>query len=235
MHCTCVPAATAGTAGQPRCYRAASVTKWPLRVAGFTKCVYIFYTHEGIHFLARTLSLCLAHTHLHTLSLPHTQRYTLFLSQKHTYNILSFAHAYTLSLTHTYTLPLSHTHKRTHSLTHTSNLALSHTHMQTKTYTHTHTHANTHTHTIYICTNIQRVAKEASHLYLARITVCCSVLQCIAVRCSVLQCVAVCCSVLQCVTVCCGVLRCVAVCCIIVLQCVIKWRRRLAARILHVL
>jgi len=34
-----------------------------------------------------------------------------------------------------------------------------------------------------------------------RLTVCCSVLQCVAVCCSVLQCVAVCCSVLQCVAV----------------------------------
>ena len=34
------------------------------------------------------------------------------------------------------------------------------------------------------------------------LTVCCSVLQCVAVCCSVLQCVAVCCSVLQCVAVC---------------------------------
>ena len=31
------------------------------------------------------------------------------------------------------------------------------------------------------------------------LSVCCSVLQCVAVCCSVLQCVAVCCSVLQCV------------------------------------
>ena len=36
------------------------------------------------------------------------------------------------------------------------------------------------------------------------LSVCCSVLQCVAVCCSVLQCVAVCCSVLQCVAVCCS-------------------------------
>jgi len=53
------------------------------------------------------------------------------------------------------------------------------------------------------------------------VSVCCSVLQCVAVCCSVLQCGAVCCSVLQCVAVCCSVavLQCVAVCCS-VLQCV---------------
>ena len=37
------------------------------------------------------------------------------------------------------------------------------------------------------------------------VSVCCSVLQCVAVCCSVLQCGAVCCSVLQCVAVCCSV------------------------------
>jgi len=50
-------------------------------------------------------------------------------------------------------------------------------------------------------------------------TVCCSVLQCVAVRCSVLQCVAVCMIYLHylrwwlCVAVCCSVLQRVAVCC----------------------
>jgi len=50
------------------------------------------------------------------------------------------------------------------------------------------------------------------------LTVCCSVLQCVAVCCSVFQCVAVCCSLLQCVAVCCSVLQGAAVCCS-VLQC----------------
>ena len=45
------------------------------------------------------------------------------------------------------------------------------------------------------------------------VTVCCSVLQCVAVYCSVFQGVTVCCSVLQCVAVCCSVLQGVAVCC----------------------
>ena len=52
-----------------------------------------------------------------------------------------------------------------------------------------------------------------------QMSVCCSVLQCVAVCCSVLHCVAVCCSVLQRDAVCCSVLQCVAVCCS-VLQCV---------------
>jgi len=43
------------------------------------------------------------------------------------------------------------------------------------------------------------------------LSLCCSVLQCVAVCCSVLQCVAVCCSALQCVTVCCSVLQCIAI------------------------
>ena len=49
---------------------------------------------------------------------------------------------------------------------------------------------------------------------------CCSVLQCVAVCCSEesseseqSRIVSVCCSVLQCVAVCCSVLQCVAVCC----------------------
>jgi len=74
----------------------------------------------------------------------------------------------------------------------------------------------------------------------ARCTVCCSVLQCVAVCCSVLQCVAVCCSVLQCIVhvstqyasyvvgVCmrmfyggvgCSELQCVAVCCSVLCMC----------------
>jgi len=76
------------------------------------------------------------------------------------------------------------------------------------------------------------------------ITVCCSVLQCVAllvffhmpgVRAtpikpdtisarSVAECVAVCCSVMQCAAVCCSVLQCAAVCCSVlcrnVLRCV---------------
>jgi len=48
------------------------------------------------------------------------------------------------------------------------------------------------------------------------LSVCCSVLQCVAVCCSALQCAAVCCSepfrVLPCVAVCCSVLQCDAVC-----------------------
>jgi len=67
------------------------------------------------------------------------------------------------------------------------------------------------------------------------LTVCCSVLQCIAVRCCVLQscrssinlgsrhfdwrCVAVCCSVLQCIAVCCSVVQCVAVRCCVLQSC----------------
>ena len=46
------------------------------------------------------------------------------------------------------------------------------------------------------------------------ISVCYSMLQCVAVCCSVLQCVAMCCTSLQCVAVCCNVLQCVALCCI---------------------
>ena len=49
-----------------------------------------------------------------------------------------------------------------------------------------------------------------------RISVCCSVLQCVAVCCSVLQCLVVSCSVLQllqCGAVCCSALQCGAVCC----------------------
>ena len=73
-------------------------------------------------------------------------------------------------------------------------------------------------------------------VYVARVAVCCSVLQCVAVYCSVLQCVAVyltgqmedlcawlacvcsaCCSVLQCIAVCRSVSQCVAVCCNVLL------------------
>jgi len=50
-----------------------------------------------------------------------------------------------------------------------------------------------------------------THFLNPSLTVCCSVLQCVAVCCSVLQCVAVCCSVLQCVAVWCCVVLCVAV------------------------
>jgi len=53
----------------------------------------------------------------------------------------------------------------------------------------------------------------------SHLSVCCSVLQCVAVCCSVLQCVAVCCSALQCAAVCWSVLECAGVCCS-VLQCV---------------
>ena len=56
-------------------------------------------------------------------------------------------------------------------------------------------------------------------MYVMRVIVCCSVLQCVAVRCSVLRCGAVCCSALQCIAVRCGVLQFVAVRCG-VLQCV---------------
>jgi len=48
---------------------------------------------------------------------------------------------------------------------------------------------------------------------LQRITVCCSMLQCVAVYCSLLQYIAVCISVLQCVAVYCSVLQYVAVSC----------------------
>jgi len=57
------------------------------------------------------------------------------------------------------------------------------------------------------------------------LSICCSVLQCVAVCCSVLQCVAVCCSVAQCVAVWHSVLlllQCGAVCCS-VLQCATAW------------
>jgi len=47
-----------------------------------------------------------------------------------------------------------------------------------------------------------------TYTQLGRLSLCCSVLQCVAVCCSVLQCVAVCCSVLQCVAVCCSALQC---------------------------
>jgi len=50
------------------------------------------------------------------------------------------------------------------------------------------------------------------------VAVCCSVLQYVAARCNFLQCVDVWCSVLQCSAVWCGVMWCVAVCCS-VLQC----------------
>ena len=48
-------------------------------------------------------------------------------------------------------------------------------------------------------------------IWMKRVAVCCSVLQCVAVYCSVLQCVAVYCSVVQCVAMCCSVSQCVAV------------------------
>ena len=63
------------------------------------------------------------------------------------------------------------------------------------------------------------------------VTVCCSVLQCVAVCCSVLWCIAVClcrgmhassitvcCSVLHYIAVCCSVLQCVAICCSVSLE-----------------
>ena len=69
--------------------------------------------------------------------------------------------------------------------------------------------------------------RDEAHL----VTVCCSVLQCVAVCGSVWQCVAVCgselqyaapcCSVWQCVAVCGSVWQCVAVCCSM-LQCVTR-------------
>jgi len=45
------------------------------------------------------------------------------------------------------------------------------------------------------------------HVHVTRMSVCGSVLQCVAVCCSVLLCVAVCCGVLLCVAVCCNVLH----------------------------
>jgi len=54
---------------------------------------------------------------------------------------------------------------------------------------------------------------ESFHRFLVAlvISLCCSMLQCVAVCCSVLQCVSVCCSMSQCVVVRCSVLQCVAV------------------------
>ena len=45
------------------------------------------------------------------------------------------------------------------------------------------------------------------------LSVCCSVLQCVAVCCNALQCVAVCCSVLPCIAVCFNLLQRVTACC----------------------
>jgi len=56
------------------------------------------------------------------------------------------------------------------------------------------------------------------------VAVCYIVLQCVTLCYSVLHCVAVCYIALQCVTLCCGVLHCVAVC-YIVLQCVASSQR----------
>jgi len=59
---------------------------------------------------------------------------------------------------------------------------------------------------------------QMSHLF--RLSICCSVLQCVAVCYSVLQCVAVCCSKMQFVLVCCIVLQGVAVYCSVLCICV---------------
>jgi len=68
-------------------------------------------------------------------------------------------------------------------------------------YTHKHMRAHKQNHT--------RIHKHTPGFWgsiAIPLTLCCSVLQCVAVCCSVLQCVVVCCSVLKCV------LQCVAVC-----------------------
>ena len=69
-----------------------------------------------------------------------------------------------------------------------------------------------------MCCSVCCSLRVTSHIYEScydcnNLSVCCSVVQCIAVYCSVLQCVAVCCSVLQCGAVHCSALQCVAVCC----------------------
>jgi len=89
------------------------------------------------------------------------------------------------------------------------------------------------------------VTSPQEHSSIRSVTVCCSVLQCVALRCSVLQCVAshrpksaavylvpqrvaaccsraVCCNKLHCDAVCCSVLLCVAVC-YSVMQCCAVW------------
>ena len=62
------------------------------------------------------------------------------------------------------------------------------------------------------------------------VTVCGSVLQCVAVRCCAMLCDAVRCSVLQCVAVCCSAMQCDAVHCS-VLQCVAVCRSVFATRV----